>query len=622
MYGVFFRHDRHNALQTFALICYIYSPMEKSKRPPKGPGLSTLLKPYRGLITLLVVLAFISNGISLVIPKIIAAAIDAFNNHPQDKQGAGVTFGDILVEFHDIVIWFMVAAIAVLIFTYLQSIVQTYASERVARDLRTRLADKISRQNYEFLQTTSSSKLLTNLTADVDSIKLYISQAIVSIVSSLVIIVGASALLLHTNWKLGLIVMAIIPIIGITFFLVLKKVRALFLKAREVIDWLNKVINESILGAAIIRVINSQALEYNKFLDANEKAMGLGLGILRLFASLIPVIIFTSNMATLAILALGGHYVIIGSMSLGDFSAFNNYLAMLIFPILIIGFMSNVIAQASASYARISSVLNAPDLEDAGTLTAPLHGKVEVKDVSVSYQGKMVLKDISFVVGAGARTAIIGPTAAGKTQLLHLLTALTRPTTGTIEYDDHPIADYNKEAFHKQVGFVFQDSIIFNMSIRENIAFNVKVTQEDMQKAIATAELYDFVDALPQKLDTIVSERGSSLSGGQKQRIMLARALAINPRVLLLDDFTARVDTHTEQKILENVRRNYPGITLLSVTQKIASIEDYQQIILLMEGEIIASGTHQHLMETCPEYVQIYQSQRSTSHYEQHELQS
>ena len=622
MYGVFFRHDRHNALQTFALICYIYSPMEKSKRPPKGPGLSTLLKPYRGLITLLVVLAFISNGISLVIPKIIAAAIDAFNNHPQDKQGAGVTFGDILVEFHDIVIWFMVAAIAVLIFTYLQSIVQTYASERVARDLRTRLADKISRQNYEFLQTTSSSRLLTNLTADVDSIKLYISQAIVSIVSSLVIIVGASALLLHTNWKLGLIVMAIIPIIGITFFLVLKKVRALFLKAREVIDWLNKVINESILGAAIIRVINSQALEYNKFLDANEKAMGLGLGILRLFASLIPVIIFTSNMATLAILALGGHYVIIGSMSLGDFSAFNNYLAMLIFPILIIGFMSNVIAQASASYARISSVLNAPDLEDAGTLTAPLHGKVEVKDVSVSYQGKMVLKDISFVVGPGARTAIIGPTAAGKTQLLHLLTALTRPTTGTIEYDDHPIADYNKEAFHKQVGFVFQDSIIFNMSIRENIAFNVKVTQEDMQKAIATAELYDFVDALPQKLDTIVSERGSSLSGGQKQRIMLARALAINPRVLLLDDFTARVDTHTEQKILENVRRNYPGITLLSVTQKIASIEDYQQIILLMEGEIIASGTHQHLMETCPEYVQIYQSQRSTSHYEQHELQS
>lgn len=582
--------------------------MEKSKRPPKGPGLSSLLKPYRGLITLLAFLALLSNGLNLVLPKIIAAAIDAFVGHQ--------------LNMHHIIVEFLEVTAGVFILGYLQSIVQTYASEKVARDLRTRLAEKISRQSYEFLQNTSPSKLLTNLTADVDSIKTFISQAIVSIASSLVIIIGASALLLSINWKLGLIVMAIIPIIGITFYVVLRKVRALFLKAREVIDWLNKVINESILGAAIIRVVNSQQLEYNKFLDANKKALGIGLSILRLFASLIPVIIFTANMATLSILAMGGHFVITGTMSLGNLSAFNNYLAMLIFPILVIGFMSNVIAQASASYARISGVLNAPDPVETGTLKDALEGEIAVKDVSLNYKDKTVLKDITFTVAAGSRTAIIGPTAAGKTQLLHLLTALSRPNTGSIEYDGHPIADYEKETFHKQVGFVFQDSIIFNMSIRENIAFNETVTEADMQKAIDTAELHDFIDSLPDKLETVVSERGTSLSGGQKQRIMLARALAINPRVLLLDDFTARVDTNTEQKILENVRRNYPGITLLSVTQKIASIEDYQQIILLMEGEIIASGTHQELMQTCPEYVQIYQSQRSTSHYEQHELQS
>lgn len=443
-----------------------------------------------------------------------------------------------------------------------------------------------------------------------------------SIASSLVVIIGASILLLSINWKLGLIVIAITPIIGITFFVVLKKVRALFLKSREVIDTLNKVINESILGAAIIRVINSMQLEYNKFMEANKKALNIGLGILRLFASLIPVIVFASNLATLAILAMGGHYVIIGSMSLGNLVAFNNYLSMLVFPILVIGFMSNIIAQASASYIRISGVLNAPDPVETGTIKKDLEGSIAVRNVSLSYKEKNVLKDISFTVPGGSRTAIIGPTAAGKTQLLQLLTALTRPTAGAIEYDGHPIAEYEKEAFHKQIGFVFQDSIIFNMSIRENIAFNEAVTDESMQKAIATAELNDFIDTLPDKLETVVSERGTSLSGGQKQRIMLARALAIGPRVLLLDDFTARVDTSTEQKILENVRRNYPGITLLSVTQKIASIEDYQQIILLMEGEIIAAGTHSELMNTCPEYVQIYQSQRSTSHYEQHELQS
>jgi len=157
---------------------------------------------------------------------------------------------------------------------------------------------------------------------------------------------------------------------------------------------------------------------------------------------------------------------------------------------------------------------------------------------------------------------------------------------------------------------------MFNLTLRENIGFSKTVKDSDLEKAIATAELKDFIAGLPQQLDTVVSERGASLSGGQKQRIMLARALALNPRVLLLDDFTARVDATTERKILENVARNYPGITLLSVTQKIAAVEDYDQIVLLMEGEVLASGTHPQLLETCPEYVQIYESQRSTRRYE------
>ena len=167
-------------------------------------------------------------------------------------------------------------------------------------------------------------------------------------------------------------------------------------------------------------------------------------------------------------------------------------------------------------------------------------------------------------------------------------------------------------------GFVFQDSILFNLTLRENIAFSTAIPQQDMEKAIATAELQDFVATLPLGLDTVVSERGTSLSGGQKQRVMLARALALNPKVLLLDDFTARVDANTERAILQNIHQNYPGITLISVTQKISSVENYDQIILLMEGEVLATGTHGRLMETSPEYVQIYESQRSTNLYEVH----
>jgi ATP-binding cassette subfamily B protein len=239
-----------------------------------------------------------------------------------------------------------------------------------------------------------------------------------------------------------------------------------------------------------------------------------------------------------------------------------------------------------------------------------------MSNVSLAFGDKEVLKKVSFEALGGTTTAIIGPTAAGKTQMLYVLIGLLPPTSGTVTYDGEPLDAYDKEALHRQVGFVFQDSVLFNMTLRENIAFSEAISKEDMDRAIAAAELQDFIGTLPQGLDTIVSERGTSLSGGQKQRVMLARALALNPRVLLLDDFTARVDSTTEQAILSNIQAKYPGITLISVTQKIASVENYDRIILLMEGEVLATGTHRELMETSPEYVQIYDSQRSTSHYE------
>jgi len=554
------------------------------------------------MIFSLIGFALLSNAANLVIPKIISHGIDDFS------QG--------IFEYRQIVLEFLAAAFVIFLFAFLQGLLQTYASERVARDLRTQLTDKISRQSYAFIQQANPSKLLTNLTSDIDSVKVFVSMAIASLASSVFIILAATVLLLTINWRLALAVLTIIPVISVAFYLVFRKVRVLFKKSREVIDWLNKVINESIMGAALVRVLNSQALEYSKFMDANTQAKNLGMSILKLFATLIPIVVFVSNMASLTILALGGHYVINGSMSLGDFAAFNAYLVILIFPIIIIGFISNFMVQASVSYGRICEVLNAAETRDTGTVTNPLLGHVELKDVSVFYGEKPVLQNVSLELKPGTKTAIIGPTAAGKTQLLFLLTGLIHPTSGSVLFDGTNLDEFNKENFQHQIGFVFQDSIIFNMSLRENIAFNEKVTEASLDKAIKTAELTEFIASLPMGLDTVVSERGTSLSGGQKQRIMLARALALHPKILLLDDFTARVDSQTEEKILDNVARNYPGITLLSVTQKIASVLNYGQIILLEEGEILARGTHEALMDSCPEYVQIFNSQRSTNRYE------
>jgi ATP-binding cassette subfamily B protein len=422
--------------------------------------------------------------------------------------------------------------------------------------------------------------------------------------------------LLSINWKLGLAVLAIVPIIGFLFSFIFSKARALMKKRQGVVDWLNKIINESVLGAALIRVLNLQKVEADKFTEANTSAKNLGLQILNIFATLIPVITLIGNLAMLTILMLGGYFVIGGSMTLGDFAAFNTYVALLIFPVLMVGIMSSMISQSQASYDRIREVLEAEEEKETGALKSELDGHIEFRNVSVKYGEKAALKDVSFEIKPRTKTAIIGPTAAGKTQILHLLTKLIRPTSGEILIDGKPITEYDSANLHRQIGFVFQDSIMFNLSLKENITFGGVSNNVDLEKAIRTAELNDFIGTLPQGLDTLVSERGTSLSGGQKQRTMLARALALNPRILLLDDFTARVDNKTEKKIISNLAENYPEMTLVSVTQKIASVEHYDQIILLMEGEVIAAGTHAQLLETSPDYALIYDSQKSTNQYE------
>lgn len=595
-----FHQENNERLNTLKALDRSGKKPEADKK--KKAGLFSVLRPYRGIVIILIIMALAGSAINLLIPKIIARGIDSLSDNSFRAE-------KVISEF-------LIAAAGIFVFTFFQGVIQTLTSERVARDLRNKMAEKISFQTFTFILNANPSKLLTNMTSDMDSVKMFVAQAFVTIISSLFVIIGASVLLIMINWKLAVAVLLIVPILAISFFIVFRKVRVIFRKSREVIDALNRIINESILGAAIIRVLNSQQPENQKFLEKNMESRDLGLSIVRLFSALIPIVMFVSNMAVVLILALGGYYVVTGSLTLGNFAAFNSYLIMLIFPVMMIGFMSNIIASATASYGRIRQVLDEPPPAESGKVNSGIRGDISLKNVFLSFGKKPVLKNVTFSVRAGSKTAIIGPTAAGKSQLLYLLTNIIPPDSGSMEFDGISIGMYSKEVFHRKIGFVFQDSVIFNMTLRENIAFSDNVTEESLKKAIETAELIDFIDSLPKKLDTIVAERGTSLSGGQKQRIMLARALAINPKILLLDDFTSRVDRQTENKILCNIENNYPEMTLLSVTQKIAPVRHFDQIILLMEGEIIASGKHKDLMASSPEYIQIYSSQRSTHHYE------
>ena len=568
----------------------------------RNSGLWQLLAPYRKQVTLLVIFAMAGNGANLILPRLIGMGI---NRYESDHR---VPF-DLTDDFAGacLLIWF---------FTAIQTLVQVSTAERVARDLRNRLATKISQQSFRFVQETQPSRLLTNLTGDVDAVKVFVSDVIAGLLSSAMILVGATLMLLSMNWRLALAVMLVVPGIGIVFALVLRQVRPYFKETREVLDALNKVINESVLGAALIRVVDGAEAECGQFVKVNDRARNVGLIILRKFAMMIPVVNLMAQVASVIILAQGGYYVVEGRMTVGDLATFNGYLAIVILPVFIIGFMNSLIAQAQAAFTRLQDVLEAPVPEVGAQVTAELSGAVELRDLCLNFGEKAALKNVSLQVRPGTRTAILGPTAAGKTQLLYLLMGLLKPTSGEILLDGRPVDDYDKHSFHRQIATVFQESILFNMSVRDNVAFAKDVDENAWRLAIETAELKAFLKNLPEGDKTIVSERGTSLSGGQKQRLMLARALALRPKILLLDDFTARVDGPTERKILGNLRDNYPGLTLLAVTQRISTIQDYDHIILLMQGEVVAQGSHAELLANSSEYQQIFESQKSTQEYE------
>ena len=476
-----------------------------------------------------------------------------------------------------------------------------------------RLITKISHQPFSFINEITPEKLLTNLTGDIDNLKQVIALGLVQVFSSIILIFGSAALLISVNVRLALIVLTIIPLIIVLFVFVFSKIRHFFKKAQAIIDRLNKTINESIVAASLIRILNSQYVETQKFLEVNTQSKEIGLSILSLFASLLPLIGIIANFGLVAVVFIGGRSIVSGSFTIGGLTAFLSYISMLIFPIIIIGFISNVMARAVASFERISAVLYAPTKKHKGKLEKELQGKVAFKNVSLNYGNKQILKNISFEIPAGSRTAILGPTAAGKTQIFYLLAGLLKNSSGKILIDDLAQSKYTAKTLADQIGLVFQDSSIFNTSIRENINFKNVNNEGVFQKAIHTAELDDFIASLPDGLETKVSERGASLSGGQKQRITLARALVVNPKILLLDDFTARVDRETEKRIFQNLKNNYSQLTQILITQQISSIKDFDQIILVMEGELLAIGTHEELLKKSPEYLQIYNSQISIS---------
>ncbi|MEX0596544.1 MAG: ABC transporter ATP-binding protein [Candidatus Paceibacterota bacterium] len=576
--------------------------MQKSKTKKSKIDLK-FLRPYIGWAVFLTLFIFISNGANLLIPRILGNSIDNFSQN-----------GVIYKLAPDI--WLLITiAIFVLLGSLIQTIIGIYIAENVARDLRDQLIKKILSQPVSFINEQDSAELFTNITSDVEQVKDIISQGFASIFSALIILIGSVILLFSINVRLALIAIISLPIIIAIFAFIFKNISKLFRSSQEILSKINKVINESVLGAMLIRVLNSQNYENNKFNNVNQQGKEIGFQIINLFSSLIPAINLVSNFAIVTIIWFGGRQVMVEDLTLGEFSAFISYFNLLITPIFILGFVSNFISRGFVSLNRIQRVLNAPEQikqDNNNLITQSVKGKITFDKVFYEVNGKCLLKDVSFEIQPQTKNAIIGPTGSGKSLILSLITGLIQPTSGQILIDDIPLQKWNQDYIFKTMGLVFQESILFNTSLKENILFNTNASELDYQKALATSNVSEIIQSLPAGINTKISERGSNLSGGQKQRIMLARALVRSPKILLLDDFTARVDIKTEKEVIDSLSENYPTLTLISITQKIEPIKDYDQIIIIMEGELLAIGKHHTLLQSSIEYAQIWKSQQTT----------
>ena len=503
------------------------------------------------------------------------------------------------------------------LFQFLQGYLAERASQGVAYDLRNDLFARIERLGFSYYDRVETGQLVTRLTSDVEQIRTFSGSGVVQLAAAAVMLLGTTALLFSLNWRLALVALAIVPVIFVLLLRFVRRIGPLFRGVQQTLGRLNSVLQEDLAGIRVIRTFAREDYESSRYRSVNDELLEKNLTTVRTFSNNFPFVFLLANLGTLAIVLFGGLQVIGGSFTIGELVAFNTYLGFLLFPILTIGFLAAGISRAGASSQRVFEVLDAPlevqDAPDAVTLP-PISCRVGFDSVSFRYPGdeREILQDISFAAEPGQTVAILGTTGSGKSTLVNLIPRFYDVTSGSVKLDGHDVRDVTLASLRSQVGIVMQSPLLFSGSVRDNIAYGrPNATPEEVETAARAARADEFIQGLPEGYDTVIGERGIGLSGGQRQRIAIARALLIDPRLLILDDSTSAVDAETEAAIQESLDRLMRDSyrTVFVIAQRASTVRDADQILVLDEGEVAAMGTHEELLSTSELYNEILGSQ-------------
>ena len=553
-----------------------------------------------GLATLLVV-----DGLQLIIPQVIKLAID-------DLTRGGIVQAD-LVKYG-----LYIAGIALLIgfFRYFWRFMILGTARRIEEALRGRLFSHLQTLSLSFFQETKTGDLMAHATNDMDAVRMAVGMGLVAITDTLVLGASAIIFMILIDPKLTLFAIVPMPFIALVTTRFSRLVYHRFESVQASFSRLTEQVRESLAGIRVVKAFAQEGYEKEKLDHIGEEYVGKNLRLIKVWGMFFPLIMLLANLGTVIVLWLGGMETILGTITAGGFVAFMTYLGILAWPMMALGWVINLIQRGSASMGRINKILNTqPEIADRPRLRpiTKLGGKIEFRDLTFSYKpGSLpTLKGITLQVNPGEFVAIVGRTGTGKSTLCNLIPRLFDPPNGHLYMDGREIHAIPIKPLRESIGYVPQDTFLFSTTIKENIVFgNPKASEEEVANAARIAQIDEEIRAFPMGIETWIGEKGITLSGGQKQRIAIARAVLLNPQIMILDDALSSVDTQTEERIWNGLGEILDGKTCIVVSHRLSSIKEADKIILLDDGEITEMGDHQSLLSMGGIYAQIYQRQQ------------
>ncbi len=562
------------------------------------------VKPYRRDAVLAMILLALVVVVDLSIPQFVQVLID---------QGIAGKDMDVILNTSIIMIGISILSA---ILSIINSVFSVRVSQSFGADLRKAVYHKIQSFSFGNLDHYKTGKLLIRLTSDINQLQTLVLLSLRMLIRAPLLLIGSIALMLMMNQQLAMMMLLLLPLTLIFTIVFIRIAQPIFKRVQKKLDVLNQILQENLAGIRVVKAFVRREHENKRFNEANIDIMQESFKVARLISILFPIMLLLMNLSTVGIIYFGGIQVSAGDLTIGEIIAFINYILSTMFPLLMLAMMAGQISSSTVSAERVMEIIDASaqvqDKPDAQTLK-DIKGRIVFKNVDFSYNtdsAKPVLQNINLVVEPGQTVAILGETGSGKTSLINLIPRFYDVTKGKVTIDDIDVRDITQSSLRSQIGISLQEIILFSGTIRNNIKYgNPEATQEAVINAAKAAQAHEFIKSFPDGYDSIVGQRGVNLSGGQKQRIAIARALLLNPKILILDDSTSFIDVETEAKIHEALEELMKTRTSFIVAQRVSTVLNADKIVVINDGKIVAEGTHHELMKSSPIYQEIYNSQ-------------